>query len=513
MRSIRFAPRSPASVKTLNCGLCRTNSFPSRYCIPNVACRFVAKTVTRPSGCRHLIEPSEASARGALMSIGSSATKRRPSGAVQTTVGWRMTGAAETSSRRQPFSGTGTSAARRQAKNRINPPARPQKTQRLGIGISQRVKRGLVIGKSFCLVSWYLLFSICRCASSRLRVLAVQPPSKNGRNTFPATGSARSRWRGMCCGHRERALPAFQRPAEGVVLDFDTNGAAITGLHQRAHEPGPIQLGTAGGARLVPLERVREDTDIVDAVPADFHVLGVEVEQPGLELAQRARRVHVLQHEMRWIVVQTEMFRRNVAEHPAPDDGRGGEVFAAGPLVACEEHRAVFDADLDAVIFGEGDERAPGFQETRPIVVHAPGPVAPDERVHVLQSELLGGEDDFLEMSDHALRCRQVGIERVRIVTKAGEADAVFRAQRIHIVGFRVGEAGDIDVRDAGELAVGLANGPAHGLDTREALRTGKSEDLFEIQLREDGGDKAEVHWSGWLSTKEHSAAEPQPKQ
>ena len=165
------------------------------------------------------------------------------------------------------------------------------------------------------------------------------------------------------------------------------------------------------------------------------------------------------------------------------------------------------------MIFGEGDERAPGFQETRPIVLHAPGPVAPDERVHVLQSELLGGEDDFLEMSDHALRRCKVGIERVRIVTKAGEADAVFRAQRIHVVGFRMGEAGDIDVRDAGELAVGLADGPAHGLDTREALRAGKSEDLFEIQLREDGGDKAEVHWSGWLSTKEHSAAEPQPKQ
>src|SRR5437870_2927655 len=81
-------------------------------------------------------------------------------------------------------------------------------------------------------------------------------------------------------GHRERALPAFQRPAEGVILDLDTNGAAITGLHQRAHEPGPIHLAIAGDARLMPLEREREDTDIVDAVAADLHVLGVEVEQP-----------------------------------------------------------------------------------------------------------------------------------------------------------------------------------------------------------------------------------------
>ena len=42
-----------------------------------------------------------------------------------------------------------------------------------------------------------------------------------------------------------------------------------------------------------------------------------------------------------------------------------------------------------------------------------------------------------------------------------------------------MGEAGDIDVRDAGELAVGLADGPAHGLDTREALCTGEGKDLF----------------------------------
>src|SRR2546425_11118279 len=85
-------------------------------------------------------------------------------------------------------------------------------------------------------------------------------------------------------GHRERALPAFQRPAEGVVLDLDTNGTAITGLHQPAHEPGPIHLAIAGDARLMPLEGVREDTDLVDAVAADPPRLGREGEQPGLAL-------------------------------------------------------------------------------------------------------------------------------------------------------------------------------------------------------------------------------------
>src|SRR5260221_1442518 len=47
------------------------------------------------------MRPSNASAWGELMSIGSSATNTRPSGAEQTTDGWRISGACVTSSTRQ----------------------------------------------------------------------------------------------------------------------------------------------------------------------------------------------------------------------------------------------------------------------------------------------------------------------------------------------------------------------------------------------------------------------------
>src|SRR5262245_4098141 len=78
--------------------------------MPNTAWRLVAKTVSWPSGWRHRMRPSAASA-GAVMSMGSSATNTRPSGATQTTEGCLIFGAARTSSSRQPAVVVGNEAA------------------------------------------------------------------------------------------------------------------------------------------------------------------------------------------------------------------------------------------------------------------------------------------------------------------------------------------------------------------------------------------------------------------
>src|SRR6266571_6862176 len=80
-------------------------------------------------------------------------------------------------------------------------------------------------------------------------------------------------------GLLHRPLPSLERLAEGVVLDLDADGTAIGGRRQRAEEIGPVDPAVAGDARLVPFERVGEDTHLVEAVAADFHVLGVEMEQ------------------------------------------------------------------------------------------------------------------------------------------------------------------------------------------------------------------------------------------
>jgi hypothetical protein len=52
----------------------------------------------------------------------------------------------------------------------------------------------------------------------------------------------------------------------------------------------------------------------------------------------------------------------------------------------------------------------------------------------------------------------------------------------------------DVDVRDAGVFALGLADGPAHDLDGGEALVAGEVEDVVEREFGEDGGDEAEFH-------------------
>src|SRR6266498_1463098 len=98
------------------------------------------------------------------------------------------------------------------------------------------------------------------------------------------------------------------------------------------------------------------------------------------------------------------MLRRNVAERAPPEDWRGHEVLAAGPLITREAHRAVLDGDQDVVVFSEADERTPCLEEARPIVVHALRPITADECIHGPQPEQGGGLDDFLEMIHRDLR-------------------------------------------------------------------------------------------------------------
>ena len=106
----------------------------------------------------------------------------------------------------------------------------------------------------------------------------------------------------------------------------------IARLHQRAHEFAPVHLAMAGDARLMPLQWMCEYAGFINPVTADLHVLGVQVEQLILELPQRRRRINLLQHEVRRVVVEAEIFRRDVAERAPPDDRRSQEVLAARPI-------------------------------------------------------------------------------------------------------------------------------------------------------------------------------------
>ena len=110
--------------------------------------------------------------------------------------------------------------------------------------------------------------------------------------------------------------------------------------------------------------------------------------------------------------------RAEVVEQPSPDFGAGGDVFAAGPFVAAEEHRAVLDADANAIAFGELNERLPDFQEAGPVVIDGFGPVAADEGVDGFQAEEGGGLNDFAEVADGEVAFFAVGRERIGIVAQ-----------------------------------------------------------------------------------------------
>jgi len=90
-----------------------------------------------------------------------------------------------------------------------------------------------------------------------------------------------------------------------------------------------------------------------------------------------------------------------------------------------------------------------------------------------------------------------IRIQRVRVIAQPAETHAVFGAKGVHVVGSGPGETAHVQVRDPGELALGLADRPAHDLDTVEALAGGEFQNLVQAEFREDGGDESEFHVSG----------------
>src|SRR5690242_16904629 len=105
----------------------------------------------------------------------------------------------------------------------------------------------------------------------------------------------------------------------------------------------------------------------------------MDAKNSGFELAQRPDVIHLLPNEVRRIVIEAEAGAGNFFEHAPPEGRAGREIFAARPLVSCEQHRAILDSDADAVIFGEADESRPDGAETRPIVLDRARPIASDE--------------------------------------------------------------------------------------------------------------------------------------
>src|SRR5689334_4018840 len=177
----------------------------------------------------------------------------------------------------------------------------------------------------------------------------------------------------------------------------------------------PIDIAKPGKFGGMIFERMSENTDFIEAIAIHPGVLQMDAENSGFELTQRPDVVHLLPNEVRRIVVEAEVGAGNFFEHTPPEGGAGSEIFAARPLVAREQHRAILDGDADAVIFGETDEIRPDGAETGPIVLDRARPIASDEGADHGNVQLLRALNDALEMGDAGLGFLLIGYQQVGI--------------------------------------------------------------------------------------------------
>jgi len=267
----------------------------------------------------------------------------------------------------------------------------------------------------------------------------------------------------------------------------------VAGVGESGEELVPVDVAEAREFGSVVFAGVGEDAYCIELFAVDADVFGVDVEEAVFEFAHGGDEVHVLPDHVRRVVVEADVVAE-VVEEATPDFGAGGDVFAAGPFVFGKEHGAVLYADANAVASGELNEGLPRLKEAGPVVIDGFRPVAADEGVDRFQAEEGGGLDDSAEVADGEFAFFVVRREGVGIVAEGADGDFGVGHDAASVVGLGGGEVGDVDVRDAGVAAFGLADGPAHDFDAVVGGLAGEAGDIGEGEFGEDGGDEAEMH-------------------
>jgi FHS family glucose/mannose:H+ symporter-like MFS transporter len=291
---------------------------------------------------------------------------------------------------------------------------------------------------------------------------------------------------------KESALHQLERALELSVLVLDRNHPVVVDGVERGHEPVPAHLAKPGQARHLPSHPERQHAVLVEAVAVDLHVLGVDVEDPGGEVAHSARVVDELPDQVRGVEVQAEVFVRDDLEQLSPQRRRVGEVAAAGPLVVGEDHRAVLDGDLHAPLARKAHQRRPHALEVLEVAGDVALLISADEGADDLNLEALRRLDDATQVRVGGLACVLVGVEVVRVVRERGDLEVVAAEQPAH--GARV-EVLDVDVADAGvPAALSSARRPACDLERLESVVVRPARDLLEGQVGKSRGQEAELH-------------------
>jgi hypothetical protein len=193
---------------------------------------------------------------------------------------------------------------------------------------------------------------------------------------------------------------------------------------QAGEQRGPLDVAEPGQARDLPADPEREHAAFVEGLPVDRQVLGLHVEDVRPELPDEPRDVDHLQDEVRRIEVEPDR-AAPLLEDPAPDARRRREVVPTRPLVVAEEHRAVLDRDLAAMVLRECHDVRPDLERLLPVRVLGLCGVGAHERVHEGDVHLLGRGDHVPQVADDGLPVRRIRMQRVRVVAQAGDRQAL----------------------------------------------------------------------------------------
>ena len=96
----------------------------------------------------------------------------------------------------------------------------------------------------------------------------------------------------------ERRPAPGERILEGPILHLDTHRPPVSDLAEDGEESPPRDVAEAGELRDVVLERRGEDPHVIEPLPVDAGILGMDMDETVGELDERPNRIHLLPDQM-----------------------------------------------------------------------------------------------------------------------------------------------------------------------------------------------------------------------
>src|SRR5687768_7170748 len=159
-------------------------------------------------------------------------------------------------------------------------------------------------------------------------------------------------------GDEEALLDLLVRALEAPVFVLDDAVALVALTVELTVDDAPVDVAEARDSRNLPAHPHRHDPALVETVAVDHQVLRLVVEDVRPELLEEPADVDHLEDEVARVEVQPDG-PAPVLEDPPPHPRGRRDVVAARPLVVREQHRAVLERDLAAVVLGEPDDVGP----------------------------------------------------------------------------------------------------------------------------------------------------------